>query len=46
MQSENDADTEKSLEPLILLVRGQRVIADLDLARSFTAFQPRRSTKL
>jgi hypothetical protein len=35
MRVENDPNAEKSLEPLILVVRGQRVILDFDLARLY-----------
>jgi hypothetical protein len=35
MATEPRDDREQSLEPLILLVRGRRVIADLDLARIY-----------
>jgi hypothetical protein len=35
MATEQRDDREQSLEPLILLVRGRRVIADLDLARIY-----------
>jgi hypothetical protein len=35
MRAENDPNAEKSLEPLIFVVRGRRVILDVDLARLY-----------